>query len=158
MEKIDIVYKVVSAVMQDDHMVLHSSLYGMLGDWDIIYQPGRRMLPRLAGSYLYAFFTNDAAQAFLERSGEVCKPYLRPQIWEARAQIVTAEPRQALYNYEAFWKHHYYASGVQDPDNLPCVESTVWCEWIELTDMVFGLMPEPLPKNKKSKHPVLPIY
>ncbi len=149
------VYKVVTARMVDDQENWFSNLDGILGDWNVCYRPGRRVLPPIPGSYLYAFRTQNQAQTFADKTvrlgDSLMTPLVQPQIWIAEAEIVTVEkPTQAFVDFEAFWKLHLHAVDMQHDECTPTAPGTVWCRWMILDEMVWGVSPDmPKPKAKK---------
>jgi hypothetical protein len=145
----DLVYKVVAATLKDYHgeEVLSSDQFG---PQVVDYMPKWKSTPVLEGSYLYAFLDADAALAYIKDSNSILKPSCRLQIWEAKAQIVALKPCRTSGYFVEFWENKYYAmEEAADVWWTPCVEGTVWCEWIQLTTMFAGEHPKNPDYRKK---------
>jgi hypothetical protein len=138
------VYKVVLAVASSNSGRVE--LWSTCAPEDILvqYSRNKKVYPVLEGSYLYAFDTLEHAKEYTTLGGSILYPAARLQVWEAKARVIATEPMATMEGHASFWTENKHAieqaaivAGV-----VPTHEGSLWCEWIELVELVDGLDPK----------------
>ncbi len=147
LDQSETVYKVVAARLRNDDTVYYTScMMEWLGDNMIEYVPGKKTYPFLAGSYLWAFDTQEHAEAYLKDVMTIMKPAVQFQIWEAEANIVATSTPQAWDGLVVndFWAEMQYALKYPHVNVVTYrTPGSIWVEWLTMIDRVWGFDPDP---------------
>jgi hypothetical protein len=144
------VYKVLLATLKNDRVQYRSCLGNLLGHWGMEYTPKTRILPFMQSSYLYAFDSRESAEKFLKGDSQGCEADSRLHLWSARAEVLNVDPRQTRFDLPFFWDNQLYASEIPGY-SITCPEGSVWCEYLELVEIISGTNPPRSEENAGRK-------